>query len=89
MERPVLAALSSPFEAMDFLETELLPLWRVYPTPSMHRRALQSRDRYKSSFYDALIVAAALEAGCGRLLTEDLQHGQQIEELVVENPFLT
>lgn len=38
--------------------------------------------------YDSLIVAAALEAGCTRLLTEDLQHGQRIETLIVENPFI-
>ncbi len=35
-----------------------------------------------------LIVAAALEAGCTRLLSEDLQHGQRVETLTVENPFL-
>lgn len=40
------------------------------------------------SFWDALIVEAALRGGANRLLTEDLQHGQQIEGLVVENPFL-
>lgn len=40
------------------------------------------------SFWDALIVEAALRGGAGRLLTEDLQHGRRIEELVVENPFL-
>jgi predicted nucleic acid-binding protein len=33
------------------------------------------------------IVAAALEAGCSRLLTEDLQHGQRIDGLTVEDPF--
>jgi len=37
----------------------------------------------------ALVVAAALEAGCRRLLTEDLQHGQRIEGLRIENPFRT
>jgi len=39
------------------------------------------------SFWDALIVEAALRAGAGRLLTEDLQHGQRIGDLTVENPF--
>lgn len=39
------------------------------------------------AFYDALIVAAALEGGCKRLLTEDLQHGQRIGTLRIENPF--
>jgi predicted nucleic acid-binding protein len=33
-------------------------------------------------------VAAALEAGCRRLLTEDLQHGQKIGSLRIDNPFL-
>jgi predicted nucleic acid-binding protein len=40
------------------------------------------------SFWDALIVEAALKAGADRLLTEDLQHGQVIEGMRVENPFL-
>lgn len=40
------------------------------------------------SFWDALIVEAALTARAGRLFTEDLQHGQVIEGMEVENPFL-
>jgi predicted nucleic acid-binding protein len=40
------------------------------------------------SFWDALILEAALMDGADRLLTEDLQHGQKIEDLTVENPFL-
>lgn len=34
-----------------------------------------------------LIVAAALEAGCTRLLSEDLRDGQRIERLTIEDPF--
>lgn len=40
------------------------------------------------SYWDALIVETALEAGATTLLTEDLQHGQVIETLRVSNPFL-
>lgn len=40
------------------------------------------------SFWEALIVEAALKARADRLLTEDLQHGQIIDGLRVENPFL-
>ena len=43
--------------------------------------------RFGFSFYDSLIVAAALEAGCTRLYSEDLQHGQRIQNLTIENPF--
>jgi predicted nucleic acid-binding protein len=40
------------------------------------------------SFWDALIVEAALRSGADRLFTEDLQHGQVIEGMRVENPFM-
>lgn len=38
-------------------------------------------------FYDALIVAAAIEAGCDTLFTEDLQHGRKFDSLTIANPF--
>jgi predicted nucleic acid-binding protein len=40
------------------------------------------------SFYDALIVASAMDAGCDTLFTEDLQHGRKFGNLTVVNPFL-
>ena len=50
--------------------------------------AVRRSEEISISFWDALIVEAALRGGADRLLTEDLQHGQQIEGLQVENPFL-
>jgi predicted nucleic acid-binding protein len=44
-------------------------------------------DRFGLSCWDALIVAAARTAGCEYLLTEDLQHGAELEGLRVVNPF--
>lgn len=41
------------------------------------------------SFWDALIVRCARVAGCKRLLTEDLSHGQVIDGIRIENPFRT
>ncbi|AOC54321.1 MAG: hypothetical protein IM503_05940 [Microcystis sp. M069S2] len=39
-------------------------------------------------FFDSLILASALEAGCQILYSEDLQHGQRIEnQLMIINPF--
>ncbi len=49
--------------------------------------ALSLQDDFGVSFWDALIIAAALSAGCRYLLTEDLQHGQDIRGVVVVNPF--
>jgi predicted nucleic acid-binding protein len=48
-------------------------------------------ERHRSmslSFWDALIVETALRGGADRILTENLQHGQRIEDLTVENLFL-
>ena len=49
--------------------------------------AFDLQTRYRLSFYDSLIVAAALDAGCKILYSEDLQHGQQIEGVTITNPF--
>ena len=73
--------------AQTFFVHTLQPLWRVMPSAGLYGEALRIKGRWKFSFYDALIVAAALEAGCKRLYSEDLQHGQRIEGLRIENPF--
>lgn len=53
-----------------------------------HERAVAVAERYGLSIYDALIVAAALLAGCKTLYSEDMQHGQVIErQLTICNPF--
>lgn len=49
---------------------------------------MKLKARWQFSFYDALVVAAALQAGCTRLLSEDMQHGRQIGSLRIQNPFI-
>lgn len=57
-------------------------------TPATIQRALVIAVRYRFSWFDSLIVATALDAGCDTLYTEDLQHGQVIDgKLTVRNPF--
>jgi len=57
-------------------------------TLATHEAALGLADRYGFQIYDALIVDAALEAGCATLFSEDLQDGQVIEgRLTIRNPF--
>jgi predicted nucleic acid-binding protein len=57
-------------------------------TAEDHDKAGDVMQRYKFSFYDSVIAASALRAGCGILYAEDLQHGQVIErQLTVINPF--
>jgi len=50
--------------------------------------ALDISERYDFSFYDSLIVAAALESKCTVLYSEDMQHNQQIKNLTIKNPFI-
>ena len=71
-----------------FVDEVLIPLWQVHPTGSLYYSAMSLHGRYGFSFYDSLIVAAAIEAGCTRLYSEDMQHGQQIQRLTILNPFV-
>jgi len=70
-----------------YLENVLAPLFRVPASLSLYHRALDIQARYRYGFYDSLIIAAALDAGCSRLYSEDLHDGQRIEGLTIENPF--
>jgi predicted nucleic acid-binding protein len=56
-------------------------------TIETNRAALRISERYGFAFYDGLILAAAAEIQCTVLYTEDLQHGQMIDGLRIENPF--
>lgn len=49
--------------------------------------AVNARDAYQLSFWDACIIVAAERAGCGVLYTEDLNHGQQYGSVRAVNPF--
>jgi len=83
------AEVALPIEAArSYLDTVLAPLMRVPASEALYHRALDVRARWRFGFYDSLIVAGALSAGCRTLLSEDLQHGQRIESLTVVNPFV-
>jgi predicted nucleic acid-binding protein len=75
-------------DVQDVLNNMLIPLMRVMPSAALYTDALRIAQRFKFSFYDALIVAAAQSAGCKRLLTEDMQHGDVIDGLRIVNPFI-
>jgi len=55
--------------------------------PSLILEGIAIKRRYKISFWDALIVAAASYAGCKVLFTEDLSHGMKIAGVEIVNPF--
>lgn len=71
------------------MEVRDLTAWRpVLIDMNLVDLAWGIQDRYGFSFWDSLIVAAAKEAGCAYLLTEDLQHDQDLDGVRVLNPFL-
>ena len=78
-----------PDRVRSLLDEVLIPLWQVNSTVALYQNAISLRSQHSLSFYDSLIVAAALEAGCTRLYSEDMQHGQQIQRLTILNPFTT
>ena len=55
----------------------------------VHLAARTLAQRYKLSFYDSLMLAAALLDGCDRFYSEDMQHGMVIDgRMTITNPFL-
>jgi predicted nucleic acid-binding protein len=75
-------------EAEQYLITVLRPLLAVHSSLTIFFEALRITEQHRMPWYDALIVAAALESKCTRLYSEDFQHGRKIEGLRIENPFL-
>jgi predicted nucleic acid-binding protein len=71
-----------------FLQGVLFPMMSVLSSPWLFLDALRLQDADRLPWYDSLIVAAAMQARCKVLYTEDLQHGRRFGDLVVQNPFL-
>jgi predicted nucleic acid-binding protein len=76
-----------PEDARRYLDAVLLPLMEVTASDALFHRALDVQARWRFGFYDSLIVAGAMAAGCRTLLSEDLQHGQRLGNLTVVDPF--
>ena len=62
-------------------------VWCVETTPAEISTAFRIEDEARIGFWDALIVASACKAGASRILSEDLNAGQSIEGVRIENPF--
>jgi predicted nucleic acid-binding protein len=74
-------------EAEHYLRTTFAPLLAVHSSPRLFLEAIRIRNVHRLSWYDSLIVSAALEAGCQTLYSEDLQTGRSLEGIKIENPF--
>ena len=75
-------------EAEQYLITVFRPLLAIHSSSALYMEALRIAGKYRLSWYDCLIVAAALQSECSVLYSEDLQHGQKIEGVRIEDPFV-
>lgn len=73
-------------KAQEIVE-EYLTWTVVENTATLLRGAMRLQQRAKLSFWDAMIVQAAIDGGCDRLYSEDLNPGQRFGSLVIVNPF--
>jgi len=74
--------IEAALNSLRFRFSHIVPL-----TVDTHAAALGLAREHGLGFYDALIVAAAAEAGCDTLYSEDMQHGRAIAGLTIRNPF--
>jgi predicted nucleic acid-binding protein len=77
--------------ARDEARAEIVALlaWNpVVADAALSQRGWELQDRYRPSYWDSLILAAAKVAPCGYLLTEDFEAGQNLDGVEVVNPFL-
>jgi predicted nucleic acid-binding protein len=80
--------LGMPRHQLREIVLALLDLPLIIVTSSHITQALDCEMKYKISFWDALILAAAEAGGAELLYTEDLSHGQKYGAVLVRNPFL-
>ena len=86
-----LRKFAKPLTAADterYLTVVLEPLCAVFAGFDLYHQAIDIAERWKYSFYDSLIIASALGAGCTVLYSEDFRHGQKIGGLRILNPFV-
>jgi predicted nucleic acid-binding protein len=76
-----------PEDSKVYLRLVLNPLCQIYPNLALYESCLELQGETRYSFYDSLILAAALQGGCKILYSEDLQDGQEIRGISIVNPF--
>ncbi len=75
-------------QVMAALQKEILVQFNLLTVTQVTiHKALTIGDRYKYSYYDSLIIAAALECDASELYSEDMHDGHTIESLQITNPF--
>ena len=74
-------------DAREYLRLVMNPLCQIYPDLALYESCLELRAETGYSFYDSLILAAAVKGGCDVLYSEDLQDGQEVRGIKITNPY--
>ena len=77
-----------PEDSKAYLRLVMNPLCQVYPDLSLYEACLDIQFETGYSFFDSLILAAAIRGGCNFLFTEDMQDGQEIYSVTIKNPYI-
>ena len=77
----------SLLKSKEYLEKVFMLFEVVYPDEGLIKTGLDIATTTGYSFYDSLIISAALKGGCSVLYSEDLQNGQRIMGVAIKNPF--
>lgn len=75
-------------QLLNLLDSSLEPYIAIRDTPQMIRSSILLSVEHGLSFYDALILQSAIDAGCDVLYSEDFQHGRVYSGVQIINPFL-
>jgi len=87
--RRILKPTMSVSDITDYMNSTLFPICKLYFTRELIEKGLKIIDISNYSWYDSMIIAAAIESDSKILYSEDLQHGQIIEGVEIVNPFLS
>ncbi len=77
-----------PDDVIEIIDNLLAPLLAHTPDSSFYKRAINTCSRYSLSFYDALVIQAAIDLRCELLYSEDMQNGARYNGVTVVNPFV-
>lgn len=76
-----------PEDSKLYVRLVLNPLCQIYPNLALYETSLDLQAENRYSFYDSLIIAAAIQGGCDFLFSEDLQDGQELRGVKIINPY--
>jgi predicted nucleic acid-binding protein len=74
-------------DARAYLRFVMNPLCQIYPNLALYESCLELQAETRYSFYDSLILAAALQGGCDILYSEDMQDDQEVRRIKIVNPY--